>query len=265
MDLSMISRSSLTCELVVPVIGMHRSGTSAIAGALHAGGIAMGDEERFLPRPNAENPRGFYENFDARRINDAVLARAGYEAKSWEVEIPAARDSWLLRCRRSYLLRRYCARYRYWGWKDPRTCLTLDLWFGSLKQDRLISRTRFVLIFRHPEAVAFSLNKRDGLELRRGLQLWYEYNQRALQALKRWDISGVFVSYEELVRNPEQVLGSAESILPNGFDISAATGLIDPVLDRSGRPRTRRPRSGLEEYGDEWKGLYTQLLESARS
>ena len=49
--------------MIVIVVGMHRSGTSAVAGILHLHGISMGSEKTFKPKPLPQNPMGFYENF----------------------------------------------------------------------------------------------------------------------------------------------------------------------------------------------------------
>jgi len=46
--------------LIVIVVGVHRSGTSAVAGILHLNGIAMGSEKTFKSKPMPQNPRGFY-------------------------------------------------------------------------------------------------------------------------------------------------------------------------------------------------------------
>jgi hypothetical protein len=54
---------------------MHRSGTSAVAGILHLNGIAMGSEKTFKPKPLPQNPKGFYENYDFRKINDKFSSK----------------------------------------------------------------------------------------------------------------------------------------------------------------------------------------------
>ena len=36
-----------------------------------------------------QNPKGFYENFDFRRINDQILNLSGYDVKSYNTEVPS--------------------------------------------------------------------------------------------------------------------------------------------------------------------------------
>ena len=45
----------------IVVLGMHRSGTSALTGMLHSLGIHLGPEED-LKSPQKDNPQGFWEN-----------------------------------------------------------------------------------------------------------------------------------------------------------------------------------------------------------
>ena len=67
---------------------MHRSGTSTVAGVLHLNKIIMGTYQNFWPRPLTQNPKGFYENYDFRKINDELLNKEGYDVKTYEPQIP---------------------------------------------------------------------------------------------------------------------------------------------------------------------------------
>ena len=52
------------------MLGMHRSGTSALAGALHLTGFDLG--QNIMP-PADENPKGFFENQHIVDLNDRIL------------------------------------------------------------------------------------------------------------------------------------------------------------------------------------------------
>ena len=73
--------------MITIILGMHRSGTSTVAGILHLNKIVMGTYQNFWPRPLPQNPKGFYENYDFRKINDKLMQKAGYNVKSFESEI----------------------------------------------------------------------------------------------------------------------------------------------------------------------------------
>ena len=62
-----------------------------------------------------------------------------------------------------------------WGFKDPRTLLVLEGWLEALPD------LRFVATFRHPLAVARSLQARDNFTLEKGLALWTHYNRILLR------------------------------------------------------------------------------------
>ena len=64
------------------VLGMHRSGTSAITGALRHSGVWVGEETE-LTDANVENPLGFWERRDMRDLCDQMLHSAG--ADWWKI------------------------------------------------------------------------------------------------------------------------------------------------------------------------------------
>lgn len=154
-------------SFAIVVLGMHRSGTSCLAGMLAAGGLASAGEAV----RNWDNARGHREMLDAVRLNEAVLAYSGGHWLSppaelrWTDEHVAARDR-LLRARidgRPTLL------------KDPRTLLALAFWRASSVPFHVIG------IVRHPLAVARSLESWRGMPLVEGVALCTAHN-RALAA-----------------------------------------------------------------------------------
>jgi len=155
--------TKITC-----ILGMHRSGTSLVARLVNMLGIYLGRAERMLePRP--DNPRGFWEHQVINNINDQILARFGGSYFSppdfpsgWQ-NSPKLQD---LRERASELLAEEFANVPSWGWKDPRTCLTLAFW------QQLLPQMQYVICVRNPVDVAHSLQKRDGLTFARSADLW---------------------------------------------------------------------------------------------
>lgn len=154
----------------IAVLGMHRSGTSCLAGCLEDLGLSLGDVVTAAPhnkKGNRENPR-FWP------VHDAVLARVG---ASWD-NPPSEPVAWTAQERADLkaVLADYDALPRPWGFKDPRATVLLDGWFEVLPDLRLIGSIR------HPLAVAGSLTARNGYETSRGLDIWATYNR----ALLRW-------------------------------------------------------------------------------
>ena len=62
----------------IVIIGMHRSGTSMIAGVLAELGYHVGYEDELIGK-GEENPMGFFERKDFRNINDKILHENGFD------------------------------------------------------------------------------------------------------------------------------------------------------------------------------------------
>ena len=157
------------------ILGMHRSATSFIAKALKEQGVAMG--ERLLG-PGKGNPAGHFENLLFLELNEAILRAAG---GTWDR--PPEREA-ILNTAPTFapIIERLVRsqEHELWGWKDPRTSLTIDLYTPYL------TNPFFIVCFRRPTDVAGSLKERDGISLKRGLALAREYNRRLLDFLRRF-------------------------------------------------------------------------------
>ncbi|MGB6229682.1 MAG: hypothetical protein WBF53_06095 [Litorimonas sp.] len=154
---------------LICVLGMHRSGTSCLSGCLEERGLQLGE----VVNKATYNRKGNKENLEFRAVNDAVLAESG---GAWDR--PPERLVWNddLRARRQAYLDAH-ATFGTWGVKDPRTLLTLPFW-----QEAALD-LRSVGTFRHPVAVARSLNSRPGMEpATPALELWKAYNTALLEA-----------------------------------------------------------------------------------
>ena len=69
-------------KTAVFVLGMDRSGTSALTGILNILGIPIGDNP--LP-PAADNPKGFFEQKDILQINEEIFSSMG--KSSWFYQV----------------------------------------------------------------------------------------------------------------------------------------------------------------------------------
>jgi len=176
------------------VTGVHRSGTSMIAGILSNLAIPMGEGAQMNPAP--ENPEGFFERIDVMQLNDSVLRRLG---GSWQAPPNIGPESWfsfdqnvLANFRSSIDL--FSGSFNSWFVKDPRISLILPIW------DRL-ALTNLSLIFsvRNPQSVAQSLHLRNGLSHRRALALWWIYNQQLLANVDSRDT--LFIDYDSAKRS----------------------------------------------------------------
>lgn len=152
----------------VAILGMHRSGTSSLAGSLEAHGLAFGDVVRQAPY----NRRGNLEDLRIRALHDAVLEDSG---GAWDA--PPATTRWTPG--REAELTEIVSAYRplgVWGFKDPRSLLVLDGWLRELPALRLVGT------YRHPAAVARSLRARHpSMTADHAEGLWLHYNELLLR------------------------------------------------------------------------------------
>lgn len=160
----------------VLLVGMHRSGTSCLAGCLQELGLHLGE----VHVRNPHNRKGNRERADVMRLNEALLVAQGGR---WDTPVPVASGT-PEQCReRDRIVAELRAGGRFWGFKDPRTLFTLGFWREAIPHPRLVGS------FRRPLAVAASLNARDGFDNDRGLRLWMRYNQRLLALSETEDLA----------------------------------------------------------------------------
>jgi O-antigen biosynthesis protein len=155
---------------VVCIAGMHRSGTSMVARMVNLCGLYLGDEDEFLPAA-ADNPKGFWENKNFLNINEKILSHFN---GTWDAP-PAFMENWHV----SNELDKYreeaaqliqsMSHHEHWGWKDPRTSLTLPFW------QELIPDLKVIVCMRNPLEVAQSLESRNKFHHHKSMQLWLTY------------------------------------------------------------------------------------------
>ncbi len=158
------------------ILGMHRSGTSALTGMLADHGLTLVDGAESNPLDvSAANPRGNLEDRRFRDVNEGLLIANG---GSWDRPQPIRRIPWIFRVRARQIENQLTQMPARWGMKDPRTLLCWELWRDA-DADR-------VGTIRHPANVIESLRKRHPERHSTEVweQTWCVYN-RALVDLYR--------------------------------------------------------------------------------
>jgi len=145
--------------MVVVVLGMHRSGTSLVANVLHHLGVHMGDQ---LLGANRFNPYGHWEDLDFLDLNVEILKAADgdWAHPPSEVRIRSVGD-WFRPEIYQLLAWKQAQKRARWGWKDPRTALTAELYHPYLNDGYLKNMgVRYVHVVRKQPAVVDSLMRR---------------------------------------------------------------------------------------------------------
>lgn len=136
---------------VLIVTGMHRSGTSLVTNWLFHCGLQVG--ERLLGAGEG-NKEGHYEDVEFLRIHEEILAGNGYPSTGLIHHKPIQISEYQLEKLKA-ILKVKAHHFDQWGWKEPRTCLFLDVY------RELIPGARYLVIVRDYGAVVHSLLKRD--------------------------------------------------------------------------------------------------------
>src|SRR5512141_539121 len=141
------------------VLGMHRSGTSALTGALAKAGAVAGAH---LMPPTSDNPEGYWECAPVVRLNDELLQRVGARWDSvvalpadW-TSLPAVES---LRSEAAAIVAAEFGDARFAVLKDPRLCRLLPFWRDVFAEAGFTLSA--ALMVRRPMEVAASLARRD--------------------------------------------------------------------------------------------------------
>lgn len=176
-------------QTTMVVLGMHRTGTSLVAKALHDHpGCYMGSS--YLGPDPIRNKYGFYEDHRISSLNHKILKLAGgsrHKPPSIEqvLSVDAKLDVGAEVRTIMAQLREESPSTRSVGFKDPKTALTIHLLV------KYIPNPQFVVCYRSTQQVAVSLRKfqewvdveKEGVDLS---ALACIYNERIADFMHRW-------------------------------------------------------------------------------
>ena len=214
----------MTTRQCLLILGMHRSGTSALSGALYVSGVEFG---RSIAKPSFDNPKGFFENEKIVAFNERLLKILNTR---WDRLSMLPEQWWLSSAVTSLLpdakeiIRREFLNVLHFAIKDPRLCLTFPFWKQVLIE--LEIEPSCVIILRNPSEIAASLEQRNYFSKNKSYLLTTthlllsEYYSRTL--------SRTIITYDQLLDKP--------------FDT------IQHIIDHLTIPNVRVDVSTLNEY-----------------
>jgi len=152
----------------VIITGMHRSGTSMIAGVLQLCGLYLGNN---LLSGLRDNPKGHFEDREFLKLNIDLLRE---NHTNWRQCRPVSKVSNNLLHKMKQFISKWPADQTV-GWKDPRACLTLQIWRQAIEPELLV----VVLMFRPFIEIAMSLKKRNRFTIQKCRELYNFYCSEA--------------------------------------------------------------------------------------
>jgi hypothetical protein len=215
------------------VLGMHRSGTSAVTQLL---ALAGADMPRNVMPGDEHNAKGYFEPWKIAMFNDQRLRAAG---SAWDdvfafPYVPLAPDDearWLQDATEMY--RAEFGEKRFPLLKDPRVTALLPLWRQVLADQGVGARC--VIPVRHPLAVAGSLAKRNGFPVEKSVLLWTSY-MLAAEAYTR-DLPRVFVAYDAVLSDWKTQVKRIETA--HGVALPRLTARAEKAIDGFLSPELR--------------------------
>jgi hypothetical protein len=196
------------------VLGMHRSGTSALTRVFSLLGA---DLPKNILGVNAANEAGHWESLDLLAIHDRLLATAGSRWDDWR----AFNQDWMQSgIAGSYsdkllgVLRNDFAGSLLFVVKDPRICRFVPLWLEVL--ERFGAEVRVIIPVRNPLEVAASHKRRDGFPPAKSFLLWLRHVLDAEKGTR--GLPRAIVTYGGLLDDWRAVVGA----------VTAKTGLHWP-------------------------------------
>lgn len=221
------------------IVGMHRSGTSLTAKWLHSCQLNLGP----VIKEKVGNPTGLYEDHDFWKFHHTILRRNGwnYDITDQKIELS---ESDIQGAKEIVEERNRAAQ---WGWKEPRTCLFLNLWTDLLPQHKSL------VLFRGYENVTDSLFRReiartrlrrnfvasyfDRRKLEKGKQefhnhmvsVWIRYNKEILDYLSQRNPEDYMVlQVEDIIENDEKVF----DLLKEKWDLDITHSSINKIYKK---------------------------------
>lgn len=204
-------------SVCVFILGMHRSGTSCLAGITQAAGVFLGE----VHTQNPHNAKGNRENPRVMQLNNSLLEAVG---ASWDNPdiTPAVAPLQTEQAQLLAALRR-AADSSLYGLKDPRLAFTVQSWISCLGG----SPAAYLVSFRNPMSVARSLQARNGFSIEQGLHLWCLYNRRLLDLAAelplRWvNFDAPLVEYRRSVTQHLAEVGLDPTAIQQGLEFHDA-------------------------------------------
>lgn len=221
-------------KTAVVVLGMHRSGTSALARVLNLCGAVL--PVKLKPPKLGVNPKGFWEPEAVLDLNVRAMRQLGGDWTRVDFSLPSTgafvdefeNDA-------CALLQSEYGDQQTILIKDPRICVLAPLWHRSLVAAGY--RPVYVVPIRNPLEVARSLHARGDMSVNEGLLLWLAYMKRVAEFADAHP-EVMYVRFADLLDDWRGMVARIADRLDVPFDTRAEAAQVDRFLEHSLRRQT---------------------------
>jgi len=236
------SRTSEAKKAVI-VLGMHRSGTSAVTAGLEAMGVSLGNKDVTI---RYDNEKGYFENEDIVSFNDHLLK---FLHSRWDNPFFDGRRA-IEECPEGGLAPWYeeadaiitenFSNHATWAVKDPRMCQLLPFWTEVLERNGYSGEeTYYIHVLRSPLEVAHSQSRRHeknpllhyiGGDVRQTVLLWLSSHFQALREVN--SDNNMAVSFADLLEEPGREMTRIIDFLDIEVSRERIAGYVDTFLEK---------------------------------
>lgn len=202
---------------MIIVLGMHRSGTSAITRGLTVLGVELG--KNLLAGAANDNDKGYFEDIEIFNLNLALLESLEVDwktSRSLPRSLFSAKKFEHLKEQAKVLLNDRLGQGNIYAFKDPRTVKLLPFWQMIL--ETLNIEPYYLIAVRNPKSVVRSLasGKRGVIKDEKGYLLWLDHVLLALSQTN--NTKRIVVEYDILLENPAAELARIATVFNLPFN-----------------------------------------------
>jgi len=197
-------------QTAIFVVGMHRTGTSAITGILNILGLPLGNNP--LP-PHPDNPKGYFEEKDILAINEEFFSTVG-RSNWWYEFFPIINphneknNEWIKRIQE--LLIKKFSHEKIFVIKDPRLCYIFPLYEKACINLKIA--VKVIMTLRSYKEIADSLFVRNQIDEKTAYRGILGHYSRANYYTKNHP--RITVDYSETIENTDHLIERIKIFIP---------------------------------------------------
>ena len=208
---------TLKKKRIIAVIGVQRSGTSAITRGLQVLGVDLGN---FYGHDivSPDNEKGFFEDLEISHLDVSMLNSIGY---TWDnPTLPLFDDNTKQVLSAFYPIALNIINRRFentvlFGFKDPLAVKLLPFWNEVFKEKRV--KVSYIIVSRNPlSVIKSSIHQRECFNIVKSSYIWLSAVVASL--IYSAGYNRIIVDYDELMKDPEKQLGRMAERLNLKFD-----------------------------------------------
>ena len=248
---------------IILITGMHRSGTSAMAGCLFYSGFSFGNhDEKELKLSKKDNLKGHFESHDFVRLSNNILKSinsnwhfsinpifrkelGGDIDCQYEGNIDYPVDDFNLTFHKNFsemvidcksTIDDHIKEHDYLIIKDPRASIVLPVYIRAMIERNEDYELCIIDMKRNITDISLSLNKRDGIPFDQGeviskkyRELIDRYKEQTIDHLNGKIVNFIDINYKDLVKNPIDTI----KLIENKFNLNIIKNkkIRDKILD----------------------------------